>query len=147
MSDHLDAEHRSLNMAAIKSRDTSPEMFVRRMLHSLGYRYRTHARNLVGKPDLVFSARRKVIFVNGCFWHSHQCDQGRRKPKSNEAYWSGKIESNVKRDERNLAGLAALGWESLVVWECELKDAAKLMSLLIAFLGPRQTGPSPRLPH
>ncbi|WP_246104757.1 very short patch repair endonuclease [Sphingomonas xanthus] len=132
-------------MAKIRSGDTKPELIVRRLLHGLGYRYRLHGKELPGKPDLVFSKRRKVIFVHGCFWHQHNataCLDG-RKPKSNTAYWHPKLARNVKRDRENLEKVAAAGWESLVLWECELRDQVALSARLQSFLGPtRHVGTS-----
>ena len=125
-------------MAAIRSGGTKPEMMVRSLVHGMGYRYRLHARDLPGKPDLVFRSRRKVIFVHGCFWHQHAraaCKDG-RAPKSNLGYWAGKLARNVERDAENLDGLAAMGWKTLVLWECEiLKGSAALDSRIRKFLG------------
>lgn len=111
-------------MAAIKSKGMKPEMIVRRMVHSMGYRYRLHVRDLQGKPDLVFRPRRKAIFVHGCFWHQHakiKCRDGRR-PKSNPSYWVPKLEGNVARDKRNRAALKSAGWGVLVIWDCETQS-------------------------
>ena len=108
-------------MAAIRSTGMKPEMIVRSLVHGMGYRYRLHAKNLPGKPDLVFRPRRKVIFVHGCFWHQHPkkaCKDG-RAPKSNLGYWSAKLARNVTRDAKNLDDLRLLGWRVLVIWECE----------------------------
>ncbi len=125
-------------MAAIKSSGMKPEMIVRSLVHRLGYRFRLHAKDLPGKPDLVFRSRRKVIFVHGCFWHQHQkasCSDG-RAPKSNLGYWAPKLARNVNRDARNVAALKAFGWRILVVWECEaLGDVAKLSQRIVKFLG------------
>lgn len=125
-------------MAAIRSTGTKPEMLVRSLVHRLGYRFRLHARDLPGKPDLVFRSRRKVIFVHGCFWHQHaklSCKDG-RAPKSNLGYWAGKLARNVTRDARNIEALNALGFRVLVIWECEaaLPDA-RLAARLRRFLG------------
>ena len=109
-------------MRAVKCKDTAPEMVVRRLVHSLGYRYRLHRRDLPGKPDLVFGPRRKVIFVHGCFWHGHTCKRGNRQPKTNADYWRKKIQVNKERDKSTLEELRARGWEILVVWECETKQ-------------------------
>lgn len=136
--DTVSAEVRSRNMRAIKSRETLPEMTVRRLLHGVGYRYRLHEQRLPGRPDLVFVSRRKVIFVHGCFWHQHgapNCADGRR-PKSRVEYWDKKLNANVSRDLRNLAALDADGWKVLVIWECETKDLTSLKHKLIAFLSP-----------
>ena len=121
MTDTLTPEQRSKLMSRIRSRDTMPEMAVRRLVHRMGYRYRLHRRDLPGAPDLVFGPRRKVIFVHGCFWHLHQgCPQA-RMPKSRVDFWGPKLEGNRLRDQRNQAELERLGWEVLVIWECEVK--------------------------
>ncbi|HVI28816.1 very short patch repair endonuclease [Hansschlegelia sp.] len=130
---------RSAVMRAVKGRDTGPEMLVRRLAHALGYRFRLHRKDLPGNPDLVFPARRKAIFVHGCFWHGHDCARGARMPKANAAYWSAKIARNVARDARVLAELRALGWDPLVLWECELKDRAGLPVRLRQHLGEPTT--------
>lgn len=122
-------------MRAVKSRHTSPELFVRRLVHSLGYRFRLHRRDLPGKPDLVFPTRRKAVFVHGCFWHGHDCPRGGRVPKDNRDYWVAKIAGNRRRDEVNLRALQKQGWRALVLWECELKDEAALRERLTDFLG------------
>lgn len=121
-------------MRAVKDRDTGPEMTVRRLLHGMGYRYRLHRKNLPGKPDLVFPARRKIIFVHGCFWHGHNCARGARMPKTNRAYWESKIARNRSRDTEHRKALELEGWRMLVVWECELKDQARLTRWLRCFL-------------
>lgn len=112
-------------MRAIKSQDTKPEMSVRRLVHSLGFRFRLHRRDLPGKPDLVFPRKRKVILVHGCFWHMHDCRRGYREPKDNPGYWSTKITRNKARDFENEAALRELGWQVLVVWECETKASSR----------------------
>jgi len=122
-------------MRAIKSKDSKPEMRVRRTLHAKGYRYRLHRRALPGTPDLVFPSKKKVIFVNGCFWHSHDCKNGRRSPKSNKEYWEPKIARNKERDDENIAALARLGWRSMTVWECETTDMKRTIARMIKFLG------------
>jgi DNA mismatch endonuclease (patch repair protein) len=121
-------------MARIKSHGTKPEMIVRRAVHALGFRYRLHRRDLPGCPDLVFSRRRKVIFVHGCFWHRHTCSLARRVPITRQEYWGPKLKRNVERDQAALKGLAEMGWESLTVWECETTDLARLSKRLTAFL-------------
>ena len=121
-------------MAAVRSKNTQPEMLVRRLVHSMGYRFRIHRRDLPGKPDLVFPARRKVIFVHGCFWHQHDCCKGSHLPKSNSDYWTPKLARNKQRDEAHLIALGAAGWDCLVLWECEL-DKPSLARSLRSFLG------------
>lgn len=126
---------RSENMRRIRSKDTAPEFMIRQLLHSLGYRYRLHRHDLPGRPDIVFPGRRKVIFVHGCYWHAHGCKLS-HTPKSNEDYWSPKLQRNVERDQRNRARLLELGWQTFVVWECEVRDAAWVEQRLRAFLAP-----------
>ena len=109
-------------MRAVRRADTAPELFLRRMLHARGWRYRLHRKDLPGSPDLVFPSRRKVIFVHGCFWHAHDCRLG-RAPKTRTEFWSAKRLDNQARDRRAEAALRELGWDSLVVWQCELKDS------------------------
>src|SRR5437016_10732119 len=108
-------------MSRIRSKDTKPELLVRRLIHTLGYRYRLHRRDLPGVPDLVFPSRRAVIFVHGCFWHRHKrCKGGARAPKSRLKYWKPKLEGNSVRDARNRKSLLRNGWRVLVIWECQL---------------------------
>ncbi len=136
MADKLDRQRRSANMAAIRSRDMKPELTVRSLVHSLGYRYRLHARDLPGKPDLVFRLRKKVIFVHGCFWHQHKnpsCADS-RLPKSRLEYWLPKLQRNVERDAETMQCLQQLGWSALVIWECETKNMAELTDRLKSFL-------------
>ena len=130
---------RSENMRRIKSGDTIPEMAVRRLVHRLGYRYRLHRRDLPGRPDLVFPARKKILFVHGCFWHQHavkQCSDS-RVPKSNTTYWTPKLKANTERDARNIAALEEAGWKVLVLWECEIATAIDLKARITRFLGRR----------
>jgi DNA mismatch endonuclease (patch repair protein) len=131
--DNLTPKERSQQMALVRSKDTKPELVVRRLIHSLGYRYRLHRADLPGKPDLVFPSRGKVIFVHGCFWHGHKCRLG-RMPKSSLDYWLNKIAYNRNRDKRILRHLRKLGWESLVVWECRLRSESSLVERIERFL-------------
>jgi DNA mismatch endonuclease (patch repair protein) len=117
MADTLSPERRSALMSRIRSEDTQPELAVRRLLHSMGYRYVLHDKRLPGKPDLVFPARGKVIFVDGCFWHGHTCAKA-SKPKANAGYWAEKIAGNKARDRRNRRTLRRLGWKVLAIYEC-----------------------------
>lgn len=128
-------DERSRVMRAVKGKNTTPEMIVRRMAHALGYRYRLHRKDLPGSPDLVFAGRKAVIFVHGCFWHGHDCKRGSRQPKTNAEYWRAKIARNVDRDAANLQALENQGWRALVLWECELKDREALAERLRGFLG------------
>ncbi len=127
-------EQRSRTMRAVKSGDTAPEMAVRSLAHGLGYRFRLRRKDLPGKPDLVFPRLARVVFVHGCFWHGHDCARGAREPKANAEYWRAKIGRNRLRDEANLERLAELGWRALVIWECELKDSARVRRRLARFL-------------
>jgi DNA mismatch endonuclease (patch repair protein) len=135
-ADVFDAEKRSAVMRAVKSSDTAPERTVRATVRALGFsrRYRLNGAHLPGKPDLVFTALGKVVFVHGCFWHGHACKRGARQPKDNAAYWRAKIERNRARDAASLRELRADGWRALVVWECETRDAGKLSRRLSRFL-------------
>ena len=127
-------EYRRRVMRAVKSKDTKPEIILRKMLHALGYRYRLHRRDLPGSPDLVFPGRRKIIFVHGCFWHGHPCRGEPRLPKSNREYWVPKIRRNAERDAEHERALIELGWHVLTVWECELKDLAGAQDRMVTFL-------------
>ena len=138
MADTVTSSRRSRNMAAIRSTGMKPEMLVRSLVHRMGYRFRLHATDLPGKPDLVFRSRKKVIFVHGCFWHQHakkSCKDG-RAPKSNLGYWAAKLARNVTRDQRNMEALKAMGWRVLVIWECDtVKGATALERRIGWFLG------------
>lgn len=125
---------RSERMALIRSRDTKPEKAVRSLIHGMGYRYRLHAKDLPGCPDLVFRPKRKAIFIHGCFWHLHRNCPKCRPPKSRQDYWKPKLENNAARDRRVRRELRREGWRSLVVWECELSDAKRLARKLARFL-------------
>ena len=126
MTDVYPPEKRSAVMRRVKGRDTGPERQVRRLLWSLGARYRLHRKDLPGKPDVVLSGRRLAIFVHGCFWHGHDCARGARVPKANRDYWQAKIARNRARDAASRAALEALGWRVETVWECQLRDRATL---------------------
>lgn len=130
-------EVRSRTMRAVRSKDTTPELIVRRLVHSLGFRFRLHRKDLPGSPDLVFPSRRKVIFVNGCFWHGHDCPRGARQPKTNAEYWAAKVARNRERDRQAAQELLGAGWEVSTLWECELKDKETLQARIISFLGRR----------
>lgn len=135
-------ERRSYNMAQIKGRDTKPELTVRRLLHSLGYRYRLHDPRLPGRPDIVFVGRHKVVFVHGCFWHRHLNCKFAYTPKSRVEFWCRKFEQNKARDARDLERIAAQGWEALVLWECEIGVQEALQRKLVAFLEGESTLPA-----
>ena len=133
--DRLTQEQRSALMASIKGRDTAPELFVRRVATKLGFRYRLHKRDLPGTPDLAFTRLQKAIFVNGCFWHAHKCQQGRRIPQSHREYWVRKRRRNAARDRSVIRKLVLLGWDVLVLWECELISESTVADRLATFLG------------
>jgi len=120
MADVFTAEVRSAVMRAVRSRDTSPELAVRKIVSALGVRYRLQGRQLPGSPDLVFAKRRKVVFVHGCFWHRHACRKGRSMPASRSDFWEQKFARNRRRDAQVRRLLRAAGWQMLVVWECQL---------------------------
>lgn len=153
----MSTTQRSRLMSQIHSKDTQPELYLRRLLHAAGYRFRLHGAlplsqlsaleskhqeirfrrgKLPGSPDLVFSARGKVIFVNGCFWHGHSCPSGVNQPTSNTEYWRPKLRANVARDQRNKLELEKLEWKSFTIWECELKSPSKVLDKATQFLGP-----------
>lgn len=132
--DTLTPAERSALMALVRAKDTKPELFVRRLAHGMGYRYRLHRRDLPGTPDLVFPSRRKVIFVHGCFWHRHARCALARLPKSRGDFWLPKLTANAERDVRNMRALRRLGWSTLTIWECQLSDTAKLANRIRRFL-------------
>jgi DNA mismatch endonuclease (patch repair protein) len=135
-ADVFNPDKRSAVMRAVKSRDTAPELAVRAAARDAGFarRYRLNGAKLPGKPDLVFGAVRKVVFVHGCFWHGHDCKRGARAPKDNAAYWRAKIARNLARDRSSLKALRLHGWATLVIWECETRDRAALARKLARFL-------------
>lgn len=142
MADKLTPEQRSWNMSRIRGKNTKPELLVRRLLHAKGYRYRLHGRSgsirLPGNPDLVFAGRRKVIFINGCFWHFHECRAGQHAPKANAEFWAAKRTRTRDRDASQRRLLEEAGWDVLTVWECELKDSSALEAGLVQFLETRR---------
>ncbi|MEF9385789.1 very short patch repair endonuclease [Ralstonia solanacearum species complex bacterium KE056] len=125
MADVLSPEQRRLNMSRIRSRDTKPEMLVRKGLHALGLRYKLHDRNLPGRPDLVFPKYRTVVFVHGCFWHAHGCALS-KLPTSRRDFWAKKLEGNSSRDRKAVETLLTMGWHVLVIWECALRGPHRL---------------------
>lgn len=132
--DSVTPARRSEIMGRVRSRDTKPEMKVRQLIHSMGYRYRLHAKDLPGKPDIVFRKRKKVVFVHGCFWHRHSECVLARIPKSRTVFWTKKLEANRQRDKRNADELQEMGWNILTIWECELHETEKLKSKIKEFL-------------
>ena len=136
--DHVDSEKRSAIMRAVASKNTKPEMTVRRLLHAMGYRYRLHVKDLPGRPDIVFRSRKKVIFVHGCFWHRHIGCRYATTPKTRVDFWQSKFDANVERDRRNVSDLEKAGWEVMTIWQCELKRGAlHLEDRLQSFLDDR----------
>ena len=126
---------RSENMRRIRSTGMLPELAVRSVVHRMGFRFRLHRKDLPGKPDLVFASRRKVIFVHGCFWHSHRGCRLAHKPRSNADYWGPKLKRNQNRDRNNVGVLKASGWKPLIIWECETRDVSRLSRKVRTFLG------------
>ena len=125
---------RHRTMQAVKSKNTTPELIVRRLLHSNGYRYQLHRSDLPGCPDIVFSRKKKIIFIHGCFWHGHSCARGARVPKSNTEYWTSKITRNRDRDAVVKKKLKANGWAQVVLWECETKNESAILKKISRFL-------------
>jgi DNA mismatch endonuclease, patch repair protein len=140
VTDVYPPEKRSAVMARVKGRDTRPEMVVRKLLWSLGARYRLHARGLPGKPDIVMPGRRLAVFVHGCFWHGHDCARGARVPKANRDYWLAKVGRNRARDIETRVKLEAAGWRVETIWECDLKDRSALQDRLKALINPAHPG-------
>jgi len=137
--DTLTPTERSHRMSLVRGKDTGPEILVRRIVHSLGYRYRMHVHELPGCPDLVFPGRQCIILIHGCFWHQHKCKMGNRMPKSRINFWRTKLEANKRRDAKQRRSLRSLGWRILTIWECQLspRKVEKLGERLIEFLGLR----------
>jgi DNA mismatch endonuclease (patch repair protein) len=132
--DSLSPKERSEIMARVRSKNTRPELRVRKLVFALGYRYRLHDRKLPGSPDLVFKLRKKVIFVHGCFWHRHARCALARLPKSRVDFWIPKLEGNKLRDQRNKRALARQGWKVLTIWECQLGDLERVSNRIGRFL-------------
>lgn len=133
MTDSMTPAQRSRCMAAIRSRDTVPELTVRKVLHALGYRFRVHVKTLPGKPDIVLPHLHAIIFVHGCFWHLHSCRDG-RIPETKRGYWFPKLQGNRLRDQRHRRKLRQLGWRVLTVWDCQTRDCGRLAGRLHRFL-------------
>lgn len=132
--DRIDAARRSSNMSRVRSKNTTPELVVRKLAHQLGFRFRLHSRGLPGTPDLVFPGRRKVIFVHGCFWHRHEGCSRSTFPATHTKTWSNKFSNTQLRDARNTTSLISLGWKVCVIWECETKNSTFLKNRLLEFL-------------
>lgn len=130
MTDRVNAAARSKMMAAVRGADTAPELFVRKALFRAGFRFRLHAKGLPGKPDIVLPKHKTVVFVHGCFWHGHRCRRGKR-PATNQDFWNTKIDGNIRRDRRDRSRLTALGWRTVVIWQCNLERSTdRLLQLL-----------------
>jgi DNA mismatch endonuclease, patch repair protein len=134
VADKLTPEQRSACMRSVRGKDTAPELMVRRLVHSMGFRYALHSKELPGKPDIVLVSRKKIIFVHGCFWHLHRCRHGRTAPVNNSDYWTQKRMRNAERDLQNIRTLRQAGWDVLIVWECWIKDFSALHKKINSFL-------------
>lgn len=121
-------------MSRVKGRDTKPELFVRSIVHRLGYRFRLHEKKLPGRPDVVLPRHRKIIFIHGCFWHGHTGCRRAARPSTNREFWDKKIDGNIARDTANLKALRRAGWKVLVIWQCAIKDRGHLEKMLAKFL-------------
>jgi len=132
--DKLTKAERSVLMSRVRSKDTTPELIVRSMIHRMGFRFRLHSKELPGSPDLVFARRRKVVLVHGCFWHGHNCRAGRNRPVTRKSYWEAKLAGNRKRDRLNSARLRRDGWIVLTVWECQIRESDRLAQRLKSFM-------------
>lgn len=142
MADIMSQEERSERMSRIRSKDTNPELIVRKALWARGFRYRLHARDLPGKPDMVFPSLRTVVLVHGCYWHGHACQKG-RIPRANSGFWEEKFTKNKARDRRNKRALAGMGWDVVIVWECQLATRARrerTLALLVRRLATKRGG-------
>ena len=128
---HKVSEQRSRNMSAIKSKNTKPEIAVRKLLHSMGYRFRLHRKDLPGSPDIVLPKYKTVIFVHGCFWHRHENCKYASTPKTRSEFWESKFGGNIKRDKINQTNLIKLGWKIIIVWECDFKKTHYLKDLFL----------------
>jgi DNA mismatch endonuclease (patch repair protein) len=134
MTDIYSKEKRSWVMSKVSGNNTKPEIIVRRLIHSMGFRYRLHYKKLPGKPDIVFPKKKKVIFVHGCFWHGHEGCKKSKRPTSNSDFWNKKIEQTIIRDNKLIFELKNLGWSVLIIWECQIKDLEKLKHTLFTFI-------------
>lgn len=137
--DKVSSDQRSRNMAAVRGRDTGPEVAVRKIIHGLGLRFRLHRSDLPGTPDIVLPRHRSVVLVHGCFWHGHSCTRG-KVPASNAAFWLPKLQRNKQRDAEQVKALRKLGWRVLLVWECETKRPDHLRKRLARWLKTEAAG-------
>lgn len=129
---------RSQIMSRISGKDTKPEIVVRSLLHRMGYRFRLHKQSMPGRPDIILPKHKKVIFVHGCFWHGHKDCPRSKKPSTNVEFWNKKIDGNIERDKKNIKSLENLGWETLILWTCEIKNQDVLKHKLISFMDTRK---------
>ncbi|MGA2915455.1 MAG: very short patch repair endonuclease [Sedimentisphaerales bacterium] len=134
MADTLTQAQRRLCMSQNKGKNTIPEVFIRKVTNSLGYRYSLHRKKLPGCPDMVFPKRKKVIFINGCFWHRHTCKKGRSMPATRKKFWQQKFKRTIERDKKNKNELKKLGWKILVIWECQIKNRQKIIDKISNFM-------------
>jgi DNA mismatch endonuclease (patch repair protein) len=134
VADVFSKSERSRIMANVHSKNTSPELIVRSMLHRLGYRFRLTSNKLLGKPDIVLSRFHKLIFVHGCFWHQHKSCKASERPTSNSEYWNNKLGRNILRDKKNIAYLRKSGWDVLIIWECQVRNKTSLINKLEKFM-------------
>lgn len=132
--DVFSREKRSQIMSRVSGKNTKPELIVRSMLHSMGYRFRLHRSDLPGKPDITLPKHKKIIFVHGCFWHGHKNCPRAKRPATNKKFWYEKLTKNIERDVLNIKNIKELGWDVLVIWTCEVKDMKQLKNRLCAFL-------------
>jgi DNA mismatch endonuclease (patch repair protein) len=137
MADFLKPEERSALMARVGNRNTKPELLVRRLLHSIGYRFRLHRADLPGTPDIVLPRHKTVIFVHGCFWHGHRGCTRAKRPSSNQEFWNRKINANIRRDRQNRIALRKLGWHVLIIWQCGLKETDSVLRAIRTALLPK----------
>lgn len=140
MPDSFTREERSTVMSRVKGRDTQPERLVRQLLHSMGYRFRLQCKELPGTPDIVLPRHRKIVMVHGCFWHGHDACRRAARPSSNVEFWDRKLDANKARDQEALRKLSVLGWDVLVVWQCELRDTSNLRIRLHRFMTSHEEG-------
>lgn len=134
MTDVFSKDKRKWIMGRVKGQDTKPEILVRSLIHRMGYRFRLHRRDLPGNPDIVLPKHRKIVFVNGCFWHGHEGCARSKRPTSNEHFWTDKLDQTQARDQRYRAELVEMGWRILTVWECEIRQRDRLLATLEDFL-------------
>jgi len=133
-ANHIISASRSKNMSAIKSKNTKPEIAVRKLLHSMGYRFRLHRKDLPGSPDIVLPKYKTVIFVHGCFWHRHENCKYASTPKTRKEFWENKFKLNLRRDSEVQEKIKSIGWQSVVIWECEINNKFVLKDILKKFL-------------